>query len=184
MPDDPNVSEQTLIECIVSARFWTDRLGPYSANIQAISDRYAISASLISTITGLAAWGMIAGSPRLWAQVLVGLMAVATAAVTVIPKVIGYSECAFNAAGLSGEYGKVLGKLQDALEALLKDDPKAQTYANAARNEFNAIKERKDHLRPFPTGEKKQIDQQRPQVMSEEKAAVAKRKAELQKRVA
>jgi hypothetical protein len=184
MPDDPKISEQNLIECIVSARLWTTRIGPYSAKMQAITDRFAISAALISVITGLAAWGAIAASPRLWAQILVGVMAVATAAVTIIPKTVGYNECAFKAAPLSAEYGKVLGRLLNALDEFLSDDPNAQTHSRAAIDEFDEIRSRKQNLKPFPTDLQNEADHLRPEALEKEKTAAAARKAELQRKVA
>ena len=57
MPDGANISERRLIECIVSARLWATHIKPYADKMQALADRYAIVASLISTITGLAALG-------------------------------------------------------------------------------------------------------------------------------
>jgi len=181
MPDDANISERNIIECVVSARLWTTRIGPYSAKMQAIADRYAISASLISTITGLAAWGTIAGSPRLWAQVLVGLMAFAAAAVAVIPKVIGYSDCAVKAAPLSTEYGKVLGRLLNALDEFLSDNPSAQTHSKAAIDEFDEIRAKKQALKPFPTDLQTLVDHERPEAIEKEEKAAAARKAEEKK---
>src|ERR1035441_4115114 len=105
MPNGANISEARLTECIDSSRFWANHLNSYSDKMQALADGYAISASLISTITGLAAWGMIARTPKLWAQVLVGAMAFAAAVVAMVPKVKGYGECAVKAAPLSTEYG-------------------------------------------------------------------------------
>jgi hypothetical protein len=150
MPNGANISEARLTECIVSARFWANHLNSYSDKMQALADGYAISASLISTITGLAVWGMIAASPKLWAQVLVGAMAFAAAAVAVVPKVKGYGECAVKAAPLSTEYGKVLGDLEDALTELQSHNPSAQTDSRAAVDAFQVVKAKKDALKPFP----------------------------------
>lgn len=184
MPDNANISERNIIECIVSARLWTTRIGPYSAKMQAIADRYTISASLISTITGLAAWGTIAGSPKLWAQILVGLMAFAAAAAAVIPKVIGYSDCAVNAAPLSTEYGKVLGKLLNALDELLAGAPNAQTHSQAAIDEFDEIRARKQALKPFPKDLQILVDRERPEAIERETNTAEARKAELGKKIA
>ena len=184
MPDDTNISVQNIIECIVSARLWTTRIGLYSGKMQAIADKYAISASLISTITGLAAWATIAGSPRLWAQVLVGLMAFAAAAVAVIPKVIGYSDCAIKAAPLSAEYGKVLGRLLNALDELLAGKPNAQTHSKAVIDEFDEVRAKKQALKPFPTDLQTLVDRERQEAIEKEKKAAAARKAELEKKVA
>ena len=184
MPDAANISEQNIIECIASARLWTIHISPYSAKMQTIADRYAIAASLLSTITGLAAWGTIAASPRLWAQVLVGLMAFAAAAVAVIPKVIGYSDCAVKAAPLSAEYGKVLGKLLNAQDELLSGNSNAQADSKEAIEEFDQIRARKQALKPFPTDVLNVVDQERPAAIEKEQKAVAARKAELQARAA
>lgn len=150
MPNGANISQQRLMECIDSARFWANHLNSYSDKMQTLADRYAITASLISTITGLAAWGTIVASPKLWAQVLVGVMAFAAAVVAVIPKVRGYSECAVKAAPLSTEYGKVLGDLEDALGELQSSNQNAQTHSRQAVDAFQGIKAKKDSLKPFP----------------------------------
>jgi hypothetical protein len=184
MPESEKISEQNLIECIVSARLWTTRLGPYSAKMQAMADRYAIVAALISVITGLTAWGSIAGSPKLWAQVLVGLMAFAAAAAAVIPRITGYSDCAVKAAPLSTEYGKVLGKLLNALDEMLSDSPDAQVHSRAFIDDFDETRARKQALKPFPTKVQAQVDLERPAAIEKEKIAAAVRRAELQKKIA
>jgi hypothetical protein len=150
MPKAATVSEQRVAECIPSARFWANHLNSYSEQMQSRADIYAIIASLISTITGLTAWQMIATSPKLWAQVLVAVMAFAAAVVAFIPKVKGYNDCAVKSAPLSTEYGKVYGDLLDALSELQSGNPNAQFHAQAAVDAFQRAKEKKDALRPFP----------------------------------
>ena len=162
MSNGADISQPRLTECIESARFWANNLNSYSDKMQSLADRYAITASLISTVTGLAAWGMIAASPKMWAQVLLGVLAFAAAAVALIPKVRGYGECAVKAAPLSTEYGKVLGDLQDALSELQSGSPKAQTDSRAAVDAFQKTKEKKDALKPFPRKLEVEISSKRP----------------------
>ncbi len=162
MPNGVSISERRLMESIESARFWANHLNSYSDKMQTLADRYAITASLISTITGLAAWGSIAASPKLWAQVLVGVMAFAAAVVAVIPKVRGYGECAVKAAPLSTEYGKVLGDLEDALSELQSSNQSAQTHSRAAVDAFQAVKAKKDGLKPFPRKLEEEISSKAP----------------------
>lgn len=161
MPDGANISEQRLKECLESAGFWANHLNLYSDSMQALADRYAISASLISAVTGLGAWGTIAASTKWWGQAAVGVMAFAAAGAAVIPKVRGYSDCALKAAPLSTEYGKVLGTLEDALNELRSGNPNAQTHAREAIAAFEDAKRKKDALKPFPRQLQEEIDEQR-----------------------
>ncbi len=162
MPEIANISDTRLNGCIESAEFWAAKLNVFSADMQDLADRYAIIASLISTVTGLAVWGTIAASR--WGQVLVGLMAFAAAAVAVIPKVRGYSECALKAAPLATEYGQVLGDLEDALKELQSRDQNAQSHSKTAIAEFEGIREKKNALKPFPKQLAKELDEKRKQV--------------------
>jgi len=150
MPMPASISEQRLTECIPDARFWANHLNSYSERMQSLADWYAIVATLISTITGLTAWKMVAASPKPWAQVLVAVMAFAAAVVAFIPKVKGYGDCAVKSAPLSTEYGKVYGDLLDALNDIRSGNPNAQFHAQAAVAAFQHAKEKKDALRPFP----------------------------------
>ena len=161
MPAIANISEARLNGCIVSANFWAPKLNVYSADMQDLADRYAIIASLISAVTGLAAWGTIAASTKWWGQVLVGVMAFAAAVVAVIPKVRGYSDCALKAASLATEYGQVLGDLEDSLNELQSHDQNAQSHSQAAVGEFEKIREKKNNLRPFPKKLAKELDEKR-----------------------
>lgn|SRR5512143_574390 len=150
MPKLAKVSEQRIIECVPNARFWAQHLNSYSERMQSLADWYAIVAATISTITGLAAWKMVSSSPKPWAQALVAVMAFAAAIVAFVPKVKGYGDCAIKAAPLSTEYGKVYGKLLDALDEIHSGDTNAQLHAQAAMDAFEHAKEKKDALRPFP----------------------------------
>jgi hypothetical protein len=118
--------------------------------MQRLADGYAIAAAVISTVTGLAAWGALAALSAWWAQVAVAVMATATAVVNVIPKVRGYADCAAKAAPLATEYGRSLGELQNAIEALKGHAPGAKVQALKALDRFQVVKEKKDGLRPLP----------------------------------
>ena len=161
MPEVANVSEQSLTECIVSAEFWATHLNLYSANMQALADRYAIITSLISAVTGLGAWGTIAASTKWWGQAVVGVMAFAAAIVALIPKQRGYGECALKAAPLSTEYGRVLGPLRNAQAELKSGNPNAQTHSQEAIAAFNDVRQKKNDLKPFPSELQKEIDELR-----------------------
>jgi len=161
MPDDANISEQRLNGCIESAAFWATHLNLYADSMYALADKYAITTSLISVVTGLGAWGTIAASTKWWGQAVVGVMAFAAAAVGVIPKVRGYGECALKAAPLSTEYGTVLGVLEDALSELHSGHQNAQTHSREAIAAFNAVKEKKDALKPFPGELAKELEEKR-----------------------
>jgi hypothetical protein len=182
MPDGAKISEERLIECRASARLWASHLKEYSDKMQDHADRYTITATLISTITGLTAWGTIAASPRLWAQALVGLMAFATAAVAVIPKVKGYGDRALELASPASQYGKVLGGLLDATPGVVSDSPDGQAVLRAALSAFENTKNEKD--RQTLTGLQEIIDRDRPNAIRAEEASVAALKAELQKKAA
>ncbi|MFI5387675.1 MAG: hypothetical protein ACHQ50_16320 [Fimbriimonadales bacterium] len=129
--------------------------------MQLLADRYAISTSLISIVTGLGAWGTIAASTQWWGQAVVGLMAFAAAGMAVIPKVRGYSDCAIKASPLSTDYGRVLGDLEDALGELQSSNPNAQAHAREAVAAFEDIRTKKNALKPFPSELQKRIDDKR-----------------------
>lgn len=153
MPDGTfasTISLRSLELCEESAGFWAANIGRFAARMQRISDRYAITAAVISTITGLAAWGALAASNAWWAQLAVAVMATAAALVNVIPKVRGYAECAAKAAPLATDYGRSLGELEDAIAAVKAQAPDAQVHARQALDAFHQIKQKKDSLRPFP----------------------------------
>ena len=154
------ISASRLDDCIQSADFWGNHIGLYADWMQTLSDRYAIGSALISTVTGLAIWGSISAS-ALWAEVATGLMAFAAAAAAIVPKVRGYGDCARQAAPLSAEYGHSMGELQDALDAVKSNRPKAQVSARKAVEGFEAIKAKKDALRPYPRKLQAQVDAKR-----------------------
>lgn len=155
------VSKSRLDDCIQSADFWAAHIGLYSDWMQTLSDRYAIGAALLSTVTGLTIWGSVSGSGALWAQAAAGVMAFLAAAAAIVPKVRGYGDCARQAAPLSAEYGHSLGELQDALDAVSAGRAKAQAAARKAVENFEAIKVKKDALRPYPRKLQAVVDAQR-----------------------
>lgn len=144
------VSIPTLEGCRLSAEFWAGHIGSFADKMQSRADQFAIAAALLSTITGLSAWGSIAASAALWAQLVVGFMAIAAAVASIVPKVRKYAECAFKAAPLASEYGRSLGELQDAIEAIKSQAPNAQAQAAQALKAFYDTKKKKDTLVPFP----------------------------------
>ncbi len=167
MPNGANISEQRIIECIASARLWSIHIKETVDKMHAIADRYTISAALISAITGLAAWGQVTASTRVWAQILVGVMAIAAAVVAVIPRVKGYSESASKLAPLATKYGAVLGGLLDALSEIQMSNPNAQIHAQIAIREFEKVKAEKD-LCTLPSGLQTLINQERSEAIAKE----------------
>lgn len=161
MPVIASVSEDHLVACIVSAEFWTTHINVYADRMQNLADRYAISASLISTLTGLSVWGTVTSATEWWGQAAVSLMAFLAAAAAVVPKIRGYGECAFKAMPLAAEYGRALGELRDALGELKTGNHCAQAHAQAAISAFEKIKERKDALKPFPAQLEEEINRLR-----------------------
>lgn len=147
--------------CKVSAEFWATHLPQYSARMQSLADNYAISASLISAVTGLGVWGMMAKSPHLWAQVVVGLMAFAASVVAVIPTVKHYGDCAANARQLSTEYGDALGDIVEAMEELQAGASEGDSNAKAALAKFQDVRARKSALNPFPQALQDQVNKER-----------------------
>lgn len=161
MPVIASVSEDHIVACIVSAEFWATHINVYGDRMQDLADRYAISASLISTLTGLSVWGTIAASTEWWGQAAVSLMAFFAAAAAIVPKIRGYAECAFRAVPLAAEYGRVLGELRDALGELKAGNHCAQAHAQSAITAFENIKARKDALKPFPAHLEEEINRLR-----------------------
>jgi hypothetical protein len=157
------ISASRLEDCMQSAEFWGNHIGLYADWMQTLSDRYAISASLLSAVTGLTIWGSVSASAAWWAEAAAGLLAFAASACAVVPKVRGYGDCARQAAPLSAEYSHCLGDLQDALDALKDGRPKAQQVARKAVAAYEATKAKKDGLRPYPRKLQALIDAQRPQ---------------------
>jgi hypothetical protein len=162
MPGDTRAySPDGLNEYIDSARFWGDHIQLYSDWMQTLSDRYAIGAALISAFTGLAIWGTISSSAQVWAQAAASTMAFCAAAAAIIPKIKGYGNCALSAAPLSTDYGHALDELLTALEGVKSARPKAQVGARKAVADFEAVKAKKDALRPYPRRLQEQWDAQR-----------------------
>ncbi|MGA3058452.1 MAG: hypothetical protein ABSE70_10540 [Candidatus Limnocylindrales bacterium] len=161
MPGDTRAySQDGLNESIESARFWADHMQLYSDWMQTVNDRYAIAAALISAVTGLAIWGTISHYDP-WAQLATSAMAFAAAAAAIIPKIRGYGDCALKAAPLSAEYGHSLGELENALEAVKSNLPRARATARQAVKDFEAVKAKKDALRPYPRKLQDHMDAQR-----------------------
>jgi hypothetical protein len=78
-------------------------------------------------------------------------MSIATALVTAIPKIKGWSECAGAVPGLASKYGHTIGELQNARVALATGLPGAEELAAKARGEFEAVRNEKNQLKPFPS---------------------------------
>jgi hypothetical protein len=116
--------------------------------MQEIADRWAIAASILGLITGLAVWATVAQSTTLWAQAAVTAVALATGICGVIPRIRNYGEMAGSARGLIPRYARSSGELRSLWEHQdWLDRPQAQTVIGT----FEAIKEAKDQLRYLPT---------------------------------
>jgi len=144
------VSESRVRECEVSARFWAAEIGLYAQDMRKLADRYAIISALLSALTGLGVWSTLAASTQWPAVLVVSLVALAAAAVAVIPQVKGYGACAEAAASLGPRYGHVLGELNDALDRLHGGHSDGPSLALQAVKEFEEVKAAKDTLRPYP----------------------------------
>ncbi len=164
----PEVSVNRLIGCQFSAQFWAANLPGYGARMQTLADRYTIAASLISTVTGLAAWGTITTSAGAWGEALVGGMAFVAAAVAIIPKYKNYGDCAVKASLISKDYGEVLGRLADVIVAMSSRKPGSHAEAVRIVEQFEAIRARKQDLRPFPADLEAQLHAMRPPAAVEE----------------
>jgi len=152
-----------LDECIESAEFWTKHINEHAIHMQSVSDGYAIASSIVSSVTGLGVWAIITQSTDLWARIVVGTISLAAAYVAIVQKVRGYSECAIKASPLSGRYAKVLSPLRGA-RAKLNSNPNdsiTQAEANKARDEFDAIREIKQSLNPFPKKLQRERDEEK-----------------------
>ena len=155
------ISESRVRECEVSARFWATEIGLYAERMRKRADRYAIISALLSTLTGLGVWSTLAASTQWPAVLVVSLVALAAAAVAVIPQVRGYGECAEAAASLGPRYGHVLGELRDALDMLHGGHPDGPSLARQAVKEFEEVKAAKDALRPYPADLQEKINAMR-----------------------
>jgi hypothetical protein len=144
------VSEERVLECKASARFWATHLGPYADEMDRRGDAYAIAASVLSAITGLAVWTTLSKSTEMAAVVVVSLVAFSSAVVGQIPKIKGYSECAKTSRELSSAYGDAYGDLCDAAARLKQGDPNAATEAGKMVEEFQAVRDKKEALKPYP----------------------------------
>lgn len=152
-----------LDECIESTEFWTKHINEHAIHMQNVSDGYAIASSIVSSITGLGVWAIITQSTTLWARIVVGIISLAAAYVAIVQKVRGYSECAIKASPLSARYGKVLSQLREA-RAKLNNNPNdsiAQAEANKAQDEFDALRQIKQSLKPFPKELQRERDSQK-----------------------
>jgi len=152
------ISEQRVKDCEFSARFWSTRIALYAERMRKRADLYAIIAALLSTLTGLGAWSILAASTQWPAVLAVSLVALVAAAVAVIPQIKGYGACAEAAASLGPRYGHVLGELKDALEMLRAGHPDGPSRAQAAVEEFEDVRTAKEALRPYPTALMEEIN--------------------------
>jgi hypothetical protein len=157
-PLNPIVSETRVKECEVSARFWASEIGSYAQHMRELADRYAIVSALLSTLTGLGVWSILAASNRWPAVLAVSLVALAAAAVALIPKNKGFGACAEAAASLEPRYGHILGDLKDALELLKRDPAAGQALALQAVTDFEQVKAAKATLKPYPTALQEKIN--------------------------
>lgn len=133
------------------AAFWANRLPRFAAAMQARADRFALVAGFLSAITGLGIWATIAASIDPRAQVAVGFVALAAAVVGLVPKTMGYADCASNAFDISAAYGHAEGELVKAHRKLVDEDPDALAFAEDARKAFEEVRIRKEKLHPYLT---------------------------------
>ncbi len=129
--------------------------------MQRAADWFAITASLLGTLTSLAVWTTLADNPNSIAQLSVSVVALLGAAGAAFPRVRNYGEAAGTARELASQYGTLLGRLIDA--QLVASD---STMNDAVRNlvgDFESLKARKDQLVPYPAKEQKARDEQKSQ---------------------
>lgn len=151
------ISENRIIDCIVSAEFWASSLPLHSGDMRKRADYFAIASSFLSAITALGIWSTFAASTS-WPAVLgVSLVAIASAIVAQVPKIKGYAKCAEDSARLSSRYGNVLGELKDSLEMLRNGHQEGPYYAFKAINTFEGIKREKDALQPYPVSHQEKV---------------------------
>jgi len=155
---NPVVSTERLETCIYSAQFWATNLGRFAEQIRKRADNYTIASVILSAVTGLGVWPMLAASTEWPAKLAVSIVALATTVVTTIPRIKGYAECAPVAQELGRRYGRVLGQLMDAREMLRKGHPEDALKAIA---EFEEIRAAKQALKPYPTDLQIELDKQR-----------------------
>ena len=144
------ISESRVRECEVSARFWATEIGPYAERMRKRADHYAIISALLSALTGLGVWSTLVTSTQWLAVLAVSLVALFAAAVSVIPQIKRYGQCAGAATSLGPRYGHALGELMDALEMLRTGHSDGSSRARQAVELFEKVKAAKDSLRPYP----------------------------------
>ncbi|WP_199512602.1 hypothetical protein [Nucisporomicrobium flavum] len=138
--------------CLQSSTYWAQRLPQFADRMQRRADAFAISAALLSALTGLAVWAALSSTEDWWGQAAVSFVAMAAAAIGIVPKVKNYGETAGKARELSSQYGSIKGRLADALEwarAGGYDDG----FLRQLVNDFEAAKRSKDSLSPYPKEE-------------------------------
>jgi hypothetical protein len=125
-------------------------MGHYASDLQQKADIYAIAAALLSAITGLAVWPLIASSTSLWAKLIVSVMALTSTVVAIVPKTFNYADGSRTATKLAVEYGHHIGTLNDALYSLKKGIYVDEAALNRIRDAFEVTRAEKEALRPFP----------------------------------
>jgi hypothetical protein len=154
-------TDATLAECEQSARFWSACLPKYGQKMRNLADRYAIFSAALAAVTGLSVWGALANSTQLWAVITVSLTSLATSMLTAIPKIKGWSECAGATPILASKYGHAIGELQNARAALKAGSPGAAEQASKARAEFEATRNEKNFLKPYPSDLQAEVEELR-----------------------
>jgi hypothetical protein len=144
------VSKKSIKECQFSAQFWAENIGLYADHVRRISQRFAIGSAVLSALTGLGVWSVLAASTQWPAVLAVSLVSLVSSALAIIPKIIKYEECAKAAASLTSSYGHVLGELNLASELLSNKTDKASEIESNAIKHFEEVKTIKDNLQPFP----------------------------------
>lgn len=132
------------------AAFWASALPKYAAGMQRLADRYAIASGMLSAVTGLGIWATIAASADARVQYLVSAVAFVAAVLALVPKQMGYADCASNCFDIAATYGKVEGDLATAAEKLAQNAPDALKAAEDARQRLEDVRARKEKLHPYP----------------------------------
>jgi hypothetical protein len=174
------VSRERIRDCLDSARFWTATLPHYADREQKWADVFGLVAGLVSALTGLAIWPVLATGNATSSQLTPGAIVISVAAMVaavaaLVPRVMNFAEMAGQARELASRYGAVLGQLEDLVHVKEID----QDAARAIVDEFQATKQKKDALRRLPGRDEVEIrnaDARRRRAEAEARAAAAESK--------
>ncbi|MFD8599299.1 hypothetical protein ACFV1L_30275 [Kitasatospora sp. NPDC059646] len=109
---------ENLSACIRSARKWTHRLPEEIYGTTVTMRRYNVAAVLVSAVTSVSVWPLIAHSSELWAQVVTSVFTFLAAVLGAVPTALGIRERQSLLIQLSRQMGPVYGDLLDARDEL------------------------------------------------------------------